>query len=36
VRAIKDQELAAAHTMGNGRAALPDAHPAPSPVLVGV
>ena len=36
VRAIKDQELAAAHTMGNGRASLPDAQPAPSRVLAGV
>ena len=36
VRAIKDQELAAAHSMGNGRPSLPDAQPAPLPVLAGV
>jgi argininosuccinate synthase len=34
VRAIKDQELAAAHTTGNGRPSLPQ--PAPAPVLAGV
>jgi argininosuccinate synthase len=34
VRAIKDQELAAAHSTGNGRPSLPEA--APSPELAGV
>src|SRR5437764_14855805 len=36
VRAIKDQELAAAHPIGNGRPSLPGAQSAPSPVLAGV
>jgi argininosuccinate synthase len=35
VRAIKDQELAAAHTGGNGSAPLPGVE-APSDVLAGV
>jgi hypothetical protein len=36
VRAIKDQELAAAHTAGNGTSPVPDAEPAPSAELVTV
>jgi hypothetical protein len=34
VRAIKDQELAATHSTGNGRPSLPQ--PAPSPEFAGV
>ena len=36
VRAIKDQELAAAHTSGNGSSPLPDAEPTPVGELAGV
>jgi len=36
VRAIKDQELSAAHTSGNGKSALPDAEATPTGELAGV
>src|SRR5688500_16663565 len=36
VRAIKDQELAAAHTAGNGASALPDTEQTPAGALAGV
>ena len=36
VRAIKDQELAAAQSVDNGEPSLPSAPSVPSPVLVGV
>ena len=36
VRAIKDRELAAVHTSGNGSSPLPDAEPAPVGELAGV
>jgi hypothetical protein len=36
VRAIKDQELAAAHTSGNGTSPVPDTEPSPVGELAGV
>ena len=36
VRALKDQELAAAHASGNGTSPVPDAEPAPAGELAGV
>ena len=36
VRAIRDQELAAEHTSGNGSSALPDTEPVPVGELAGV